>query len=71
MYRGIISFNCSECGTKFRAPDVEWHATCYSAPQLCPQCGSCRTYPASFCSLFDELNKWRYDKIWEKMERGQ
>ena len=37
MYRGMISFNCSECGTKFS-------------------------------SLFNGLNKWRYEKIWEKME---
>ena len=68
MYRGLITYTCSECGAKFSAPDVEWMATCYSTPQPCPQCNSRRTYP-SMCWPLSLLTKRNYEKIWKSIEK--
>ena len=67
MYRGMITFTCSQCGAEFTAPDFEWMATTYSTPQPCTQCGSRRTYP-SMCWPFSWLCKRDYEKIWKMME---
>ena len=67
MYRGMITFTCSQCGAEFTAPDFEWMATTYSTPQPCTQCGSRRTYP-SMCWPFSWLCKRDYEKIWKTME---
>ena len=68
MYRGMITFKCSQCGAKFSAPDMEWLATSYSTPQPCPECNSRRTYPA-MCWPFSWLTRHDYEKIWNHMEK--
>lgn len=45
MLRGIKVFICKDCGASFKAPDVEWMATRYSSPPVCPNCGSRNTRP--------------------------
>ena len=69
MVRGNTSFTCSECGTKFRAPDIELAASSYSMPQPCPNCKSHRTYPTPFWSIFSSSKKKAYEKIWEMQEK--
>ena len=67
MFRGFCLFKCTQCGNKFEAPDIEYMATRYAAPQKCPKCGSIRTRPAG---LFGKLNEWIYKGIWKKMENN-
>ena len=45
MYRGTTTFKCTQCGEKFKTPDIEYMATIYSLPQSCPKCGNIRTQP--------------------------
>ena len=66
MLRGIITFKCTKCGNKFKAPDFEYMATIFSVPQPCPKCGSMRTRPASF--LLGKLKDKAYEPIWKNME---
>lgn len=66
MYRGKITFRCTECGEKFKAPDIEYHATALSMPQPCPKCNSIRTIPFT---LFSFMSKSMYKDIWEQMEK--
>ncbi len=70
MVRGTAIFICDECGKKFVAPDVEYMATVYSAPQFCPQCGSLHTMPAGIGSLLGKMNPKRaiYKKIWKNLD---
>lgn len=65
MFRGVIQFKCDKCGSRFKAPDIEYNATVLSMPQRCPKCGSRHTYPASMLSFF---SKSTYKKIWEEMD---
>lgn len=65
MFRGFCQFKCTQCGNKFEAPDVEYMATIYTAPQKCPKCSSMRTRPAG---LFGKLHERVYRTIWEKYE---
>ena len=65
MFRGIITFKCSECGCTFEAPDIELGAMVLSTPQPCPQCKSRRTAPQE---LFGRINPI-YRKIWKEMEK--
>ena len=62
MLRGMTLFKCTQCGEKFKAPDIE-----YCATQPCPKCGSIRTRPIS---LVGKLTKEEYRRIWERMEKG-
>lgn len=66
MVRGITLMKCTECGKRFKAPDIEWHATIYSAPCKCPKCGSIRTRPSHLVDPF--VSTKSYEKIWEQME---
>lgn len=67
MFRGLITFKCTECGKKFIAPDIEYMATAYSTPQPCHRCGSIRTRPASlFPFIFGGNSDYKW--IWERME---
>ncbi len=70
MLRGTTLFICDECGNKFTAPDIEYMATVFSAPQPCPKCGSSHTMPIGVGSLLGKMNLQRavYKKIWEKMD---
>lgn len=64
MYRGKNIFRCTHCGKIFVAPDFEYAATIYSAPQPCKRCGNIRTLPV--CHI---LFKWFYKefgKTWKK-----
>ena len=65
MHRGITTFKCDVCGHTFRAMDIEWQATAYTMPVLCPNCGSRHTMPKSMFSLF---TKGVYRKIWEEID---
>ena len=75
MLRGMTLFKCTQCGEKFKAPDIEYCATTYSIieycattfsmPQPCPKCGSIRTRPVS---LFGKVTEEVYRGIWERME---
>ena len=65
MLRGHITFKCTNCGEKFTAPDYEYCAMRYSAPQKCPKCGSIRTRPSG---LFGKLSERAYRSIWKRME---
>lgn len=68
MYRGFALFKCTQCGEKFKAPDIEYAATVYSMPQPCPKCGSIRTRPIS---LFGKVTEEVYRGIWERMEKRE
>lgn len=64
MYRGKNIFRCTQCSKIFVAPDWEYCATVYSAPQPCKRCGSIRTLP-----VYHILFKSFYKSIWEDMEK--
>lgn len=66
MYRGTTTFKCTQCGEKFKTPDIEYMATIYSLPQSCPKCGNIRTQPAN---LWGKLKDQMYEGIWERMEK--
>ncbi len=70
MVRGKTLFICDECGKKFSAPDIEYMATIYSAPQKCPKCESWHTMPIGIGAILGKLNPQRaiYKKLWEKMD---
>lgn len=68
MLRGMTLFKCTQCGEKFKAPDVEYMATALSMPQPCPKCGSLQTRPAG---LLGRLSEGAYRKVWTRMEKGQ
>ena len=68
MLRGMTLFKCTQCGEKFKAPDVEYMASALSMPQACPRCGSLRTRPAG---LLGRLADGTYRKVWAEMEKGQ
>ncbi len=34
----MMTVTCPHCGKRFKALDVEWHATALSAPVTCPFC---------------------------------
>ncbi len=68
MLRGMTLFKCTQCGEKFKAPDVEYMATALSMPQPCPKCGSLQTRPAG---LLGRLSEGAYRKVWARMEKGQ
>lgn len=64
MIRGTTRFQCTECGERFIAPDIEYMATVFSVPQKCPKCQSYHTMPTG--ALFQ---KTVYKKIWEQIDR--
>lgn len=64
MFRGFCKFRCSKCVKRFTAPDFEYCATIFSAPQKCPQCGSMRTRPTEFTLFGNSI----YKTIWDKIE---
>ena len=66
MIRGITLMKCTECGKRFRAPDIELCATIYSQPCQCPKCGSIRTRPSHLANPF--VSKKFYEKAWESIE---
>lgn len=68
MLRGMTLFKCTQCGEKFKAPDVEYMASALSMPQACPRCGSLRTRPAGLLGL---LADGTYRKVWAEMEKEQ
>lgn len=62
MYRGLTTFECTNCGHVFKSHDIEYRATAFSVPQRCPQCGSVRTMPG-----FGGENVYKH--IWEEIEQ--
>lgn len=56
-------FKCDDCQNEFFAPAMEWCATIFLAPMLCPQCGCCHTYPK-----YSLGGQRVYKKIWETMD---
>ena len=66
MLRGITTFECTECKNVFKGSDCEWHASVFTAPCKCPQCGGFRTMPQGAF-----LQKPIYKKIWESIEETQ
>lgn len=62
MYRGLTTFNCTNCGHQFKSHDVEFCMTSFSVPQRCPNCGSIRTLPYYGSEDF-------YESVWQSMER--
>lgn len=68
LIRGKIIFKCTNCGHKFSAMDIEYMASVFSTPQICPKCKSIRTRPAGLVGL---LSQNVYKKIWDSMEKGQ
>lgn len=67
MIRGYQKFVCNSCGHKFRSMDVEWQATVYSMPPVCPQCGSRHTRPWKLFGMGSE--KAAYEKIWAELDK--
>ena len=45
MIRGNTIFRCTDCRKVFIGMDIEWSATVFSTPILCPRCGSKHTLP--------------------------
>ena len=64
MYRGLTTFNCTNCGHQFKSHDIEYCMTSFSVPQRCPNCGSIRTLP------YYEGEEV-YESIWERMEQAE
>ena len=58
----MTTFKCDVCGHTFRAMDIEWQATAYTMPVLCPNCGSRHTMPKSMFSLFPKEYIERFGK---------
>lgn len=72
MYRGITTFNCTNCGHQFKSHDIEYRATSYSVPQRCPKCGSVRTMPWSWMDAVGmEYSIKNYTSIWEEIEEAE
>lgn len=72
MIRGTTFFKCDVCGNKFTAPDIEYMATAFSAPQRCTKCGSMHTMPVGISGILGKLDPQRmmYKKIWESMDKN-
>lgn len=71
MYRGITTFNCTNCGHQFKSHDIEYRATAFSVPQRCPQCGSVRTIPGFWIEAGGMESSTRlYSSIWEEIEQS-
>lgn len=68
MLRGFTKFHCTNCGREFTAPDIEWMATVYTAPQPCPNCGSIRTMPKHGPFIFKFMKLSTYRKMWKMCE---
>lgn len=64
MYRGLTTFNCTNCGHQFKSHDVEYCMTSFSVPQRCPNCGSIRTMPYYGSEDF-------YECVWDRMEQSE
>ena len=62
MYRGLTTFECTNCGHTFKSHNIEYKMTVLSVPQRCPQCGSVRTMP-----IYSEENT--YKPLWEEIEQ--
>ena len=72
MYRGLTTFNCTNCGHQFKSHDIEYRATAFSVPQRCPQCGSVRTIPGFWIEAGGiESSTQLYASIWEEIERAE
>ena len=72
MYRGITTFNCTNCGHQFKSHDIEYRATAYSVPQRCPKCGSVRTMPGFWIEVGGkESSTQLYASIWEEIEQAE
>ena len=66
MYRGLTTFDCTNCGHTFKSHDIEYRATALSVPQRCPKCGSVRTMP-----MLGIGSENIYKRIWEEIEQAQ
>ncbi|MBQ3710381.1 MAG: hypothetical protein II887_06735 [Bacteroidales bacterium] len=64
MYRGLTTFECTNCGHTFKSHNIEYKMTVLSVPQRCPQCGSIRTMP------INEVES-TYKPLWEEMEKTE
>ncbi|MBR6847410.1 MAG: hypothetical protein IKM74_04695 [Bacteroidales bacterium] len=62
MYRGLTTFECTNCGHTFKSHNIEYKMTWLCVPQRCPQCGSVRTMP-----IYSEGNT--YKPLWEEIEQ--
>ncbi len=72
MYRGLTTFNCTNCGHQFKSHDIEYRATSYSVPQRCPNCGSVRTMPGFWIEVGGkESSTQLYASIWEEIEQAE
>ena len=72
MYRGITTFNCTNCGHIFKSHDIEYRATALSVPQRCPKCGSVRTLPDLWIEAGGmESSTQLYSSIWEEIEQAE
>ena len=64
MYRGLTTFECTNCGHTFKSHNIEYKMTVLSVPQRCPQCGSIRTMPINGTES-------TYKPLWEEMEKTE
>lgn len=71
MLRGFTKFHCTNYGREFVAPDIEWMATVYTAPQPCPNCGSIRTMPKHGPILGRIMRLTIYNGMWKACEYRQ
>lgn len=72
MYRGLTTFNCTNCGHQFKSHDIEYRATAFSVPQRCPQCGSVRTMPGFWIEVGGkESSTQLYASVWEEIEQAE
>lgn len=72
MYRGITTFNCTNCGHEFKSHDIEYRMLPESVPQRCPKCGSVRTMPCSWIDVFGmESSIETYTSIWKEIEEAE
>lgn len=72
MYRGITTFNCTNCGHEFKSHDIEYRMLPESVPQRCPKCGSVRTMPCSWINVVGmESSIETYTSIWEEIEEAE
>lgn len=53
----MIHVTCPNCGKRFNAPDIEWHATSLSAPVTCPHCKQ-EVDPNGWKGLFGVVRGW-------------
>ena len=61
MYRGLTTFECTNCGHTFKSHNIEYKMTWLCVPQRCPQCGINGT-ESTYKPLWEEMEKIEKEK---------